>query len=124
MGGGVVKPASFGGGKGQQVQKAEDIDSTPPEIHESVPVIFNGKEVARLNGTIKEYKVDIWSGAHPVWQGKKGKVMLDAGSCVKFQEKFGFATDVFGDTGMDQLQKNKELKEEMEKRKAEGLQSY
>merc|ERR1712039_896861 len=118
MGGGVVKPASFGGGKGQQVQKAEDIDSTPPEIHESVPVIFNGKEVARLNGTIKEYKVDIWSGAHPVWQGKKGKVMLDAGSAVKFQEKMGQFSDVFGSFGMDHLKKNEELKKEMERRRA------
>mmetsp|Transcript_17215 Transcript_17215/g.14000 ORF Transcript_17215/g.14000 Transcript_17215/m.14000 type:complete len:191 (-) Transcript_17215:138-710(-) len=96
----------------------------PPEIKREVPLVFNGKQVGSLNGTLDMYKVDIWAGAHPVWQGKKGKVVLDASSLTKFQEKFGAGADYFGDLGMDQLKENQRLKEELEERKKKGLKVY
>jgi large subunit ribosomal protein L31 len=106
-------------GSAGKEEKAEE-----PTVHQNVPVIFNGKEVTKLNGTLKEYKVDIWSGAHPVWQGKKGKVSLDASAAVKFQEKYGAMADIFGSHGMEQLEKNKQIKAEQEERARQGLKAY
>lgn len=99
------------------------VDRTPPHIYKGAPVIFNGKEVARVNGTLAEYKVDIWSGAHPVWQGKKAKVLLDAGSVTKFQERFQGMSDLFGTAGLEQLKKNEQIKKEQEERKKAGLKA-
>jgi len=116
-------PQSFGGKKKKGEEK-KPVDTTPPPIHRDSPVIYNGKVVANLNGTISEYKVDIWSGAHPIWQGKKGKVLLDASSVTKFQEKWGAASDIYGEAGLDQLKANEEKKKELAARKAAGFKVY
>mmetsp|Transcript_60518 Transcript_60518/g.155941 ORF Transcript_60518/g.155941 Transcript_60518/m.155941 type:complete len:183 (+) Transcript_60518:83-631(+) len=102
----------------------DGVEKSQPKRYENVHIVYNGKEVGSLNGTISEYKVDIWSGAHPVWQGKKGKVLLDTGSLTKFQEKYGASADIFGDMGMDVLAENKKVKAEQEKRKEQGLKVY
>mmetsp|Transcript_6027 Transcript_6027/g.13793 ORF Transcript_6027/g.13793 Transcript_6027/m.13793 type:complete len:203 (+) Transcript_6027:55-663(+) len=117
-------PRTFGGGGKKKIKKVSEIDKTPPKVFQSSPIIYQGKEVGTINGTIPEYVVDIWSGAHPVWQGKKGKVLLDASSVTKFQERWGGSADVFGNLGLEQVEKNKELKAEQEARRAAGLKSY
>mmetsp|Transcript_28791 Transcript_28791/g.79336 ORF Transcript_28791/g.79336 Transcript_28791/m.79336 type:complete len:225 (+) Transcript_28791:147-821(+) len=116
---------TMGGGK-KKKKKGETVkeEKILPKIHRMSPVIYNGKKVAELNGTISEYKVDIWSGAHPIWQGKKGKVMLDASSVTKFQERFQSMSDIFGDIGIEQLKNNERVKKEMEERKKAGLKVY
>ena len=96
----------------------------PPTIHKASPVFYNGDEVAKLNGTMAEYKVDIWSGVHPAWQGKKGKVMMDNSALTKFQEKFGMAAEVYGDQGMEQVKANEERKKKQEEMAAAGLKIY
>ena len=123
-GGGRPEGISSPFGRPGKAKKGEVIKIEPPKVFQSSPVIYNGKEVARVNGTLEEYKVDIWSGAHPLWQGKKSKVLLDVGSVTKFQEKFSSMADIFGDAGLDVLRKNQELKKEQEARKAAGLKSY
>eukprot|EP00933_Yihiella_yeosuensis_P035586 TRINITY_DN29174_c0_g4_i1.p1 TRINITY_DN29174_c0_g4~~TRINITY_DN29174_c0_g4_i1.p1 ORF type:complete len:195 (+),score=46.72 TRINITY_DN29174_c0_g4_i1:44-628(+) len=118
--------AAAAGAKGSK-KKGKDKgpeEKIEPVVHTGSPVIYGGKEVLQINGTLKEYKVDIWSGAHPIWQGKKGKVLLDASALTRFQEKFGGVADIYGDTGLEQVKANQELKKEMEKRKAEGLSVY
>merc|ERR1711941_165372 len=100
--------AQFGRAKKAKKTKPDE-KQEEPERHTASPVMYNGKEVAQLNGTLSEYKVDIWSGAHPVWQGKKGKVLLDASSVVKFQQRFGHLSDVYGTAGLDQLKQNEKL---------------
>lgn len=88
------------------------------------PVLYQGKPVANLNGTLPEWKVDIWSGAHPVWQGKFSKVSLDTSSLTTFQTKFGALSDIFGEAGLDKLEENERMKAEMEARKKQGLKVY
>merc|ERR1712046_92581 len=95
-----------------------------PKRFESSPVYYKGEQVATLNGTMSEFKVDIWSGAHPAWQGKKGKVLLDNSALTKFQEKFGVAADVYGEQGMEQVKANEELKKKQEEMVAQGLKVY
>ncbi|CAE7666080.1 TBC1D2 [Symbiodinium sp. CCMP2456] len=95
-----------------------------PKRFESSPVYYKGEQVATLNGTMSEFKVDIWSGAHPAWQGKKGKVLLDNSALTKFQEKFGMAADVYGEQGMEQVKANEELKKKQEEMAAQGLKVY
>mmetsp|Transcript_107185 Transcript_107185/g.313431 ORF Transcript_107185/g.313431 Transcript_107185/m.313431 type:complete len:210 (-) Transcript_107185:338-967(-) len=114
---------TFGGGKKKKGKK-EEVVKEQPKIFRDSPIMYNGKKVGTLNGTIAEYKVDIWSGAHPIWQGKKGKVLLDASSVTKFQERFGFASDIFGTAGLEQLERNKKIKAEQEERERLGLKAY
>eukprot|EP00418_Pyrodinium_bahamense_P019198 CAMPEP_0179126522 /NCGR_PEP_ID=MMETSP0796-20121207/59893_1 /TAXON_ID=73915 /ORGANISM="Pyrodinium bahamense, Strain pbaha01" /LENGTH=204 /DNA_ID=CAMNT_0020825275 /DNA_START=82 /DNA_END=696 /DNA_ORIENTATION=+ len=116
--------AKGGGGKKKKGQGSKVVDKTPPKIYTESKVVYNGEVVGTLNGTMAEYKVDIWSGAHPIWQGKKGKVLLDASSVTKFQEKFGVMADVFGDAGLEQLEMNKKLKKEQEEREKMGLKTF
>ncbi|CAK0794530.1 unnamed protein product [Prorocentrum cordatum] len=123
---GAGGPANMGAAKKEKKSKENDEDQKTKVLptYNNVPVIFNGNKVTAINGTIKEYKVDIWSGAHPVWQGKKNKVMLDAGSLTRFQDKYGAMANIFGDTGLEQLEENKRVKAEMEERRKQGLQVY
>eukprot|EP00440_Ansanella_granifera_P045063 gb/GFBE01048835.1/.p1 GENE.gb/GFBE01048835.1/~~gb/GFBE01048835.1/.p1 ORF type:complete len:127 (+),score=60.95 gb/GFBE01048835.1/:1-381(+) len=107
--------------KGGGAQQEEKI---MPTIHTASPVIYNGEQVGILNGTLSEYKVDIWSGAHPVWQGKKGKVILDGSALTKFQEKFGDCSDIYGDIGLEQVKANEELKRKQKEMEAAGLKVY
>mmetsp|Transcript_68520 Transcript_68520/g.203851 ORF Transcript_68520/g.203851 Transcript_68520/m.203851 type:complete len:211 (+) Transcript_68520:58-690(+) len=116
--------AAAAGGKKKKGGAKQEVVKEQPKIYRQSPIIYNGKQVATINGTIAEYKVDIWSGAHPIWQGKKGKVLLDASSVTKFQERFGFAAEVFGTTGLEQLEMNKKLKKEQEEREKLGLKAY
>jgi len=128
----VAKRGEFGGGGGgggalpKKKKKNKDgvEDKTLPKIFSSAPVMYNGAEVGKLNGTLSEYKVDIWSGAHPIWQGKKGKVLLDASSITKFQEKFKSMASIYGSAGIDQLENNEKLKKEQEERAKAGLKMY
>eukprot|EP00929_Paragymnodinium_shiwhaense_P093650 TRINITY_DN5385_c0_g4_i1.p2 TRINITY_DN5385_c0_g4~~TRINITY_DN5385_c0_g4_i1.p2 ORF type:complete len:197 (+),score=68.45 TRINITY_DN5385_c0_g4_i1:453-1043(+) len=119
----IVSTSGFAGRTKKQKKKPDE-KQEEPDRHTSSPVMYNGKEVAQLNGTLSEYKVDIWSGAHPVWQGKKGKVLLDASSVVKFQQRFGHLSDVYGTAGLEQLKQNEKLKKEIEERKKQGLKLY
>mmetsp|Transcript_6102 Transcript_6102/g.13538 ORF Transcript_6102/g.13538 Transcript_6102/m.13538 type:complete len:213 (+) Transcript_6102:121-759(+) len=108
--------------KKQNAGKKVDF-SEAPDYHQGVPVMYQGKKVAAINGTMKEYAVDIWSGAHPIWQGKKGKVMLDTGAVTRFQEKFSMMSDTYGEQGLDQLRLNEKLKKEQEERRKAGIRS-
>ncbi|CAE8650630.1 unnamed protein product [Polarella glacialis] len=103
---------------------SKDVVKLLPTIHMQSEVIYNGEKVAVLNGTLALYKVDIWSGAHPVWQGKKGKVLLDASSLTKFQEKYGAASSIYGDLGLDQVKMNEQLRKKQDEMKAAGLKVY
>ncbi|CAJ1332973.1 unnamed protein product [Effrenium voratum] len=96
----------------------------PPKIFKKSPVYYNGEQVSAVNGTLGEYKVDIWSGVHPAWQGRKGKVLMDNSALTKFQEKFGHAAAVYGDQGMEQVKANKELKKKQEEMAKQGLKVY
>mmetsp|Transcript_45640 Transcript_45640/g.105950 ORF Transcript_45640/g.105950 Transcript_45640/m.105950 type:complete len:214 (+) Transcript_45640:82-723(+) len=108
----------------KKAQKAKkDAFLEPPDYHQGAPVMYQGKQVAALNGTMTEYSVDIWSGAHPIWQGKKGKVMLDTGSLTRFQEKFQSMSDIYGEQGLEQLRMNEKLKKEQEERRKAGIRS-
>merc|ERR1719272_2627517 len=92
--------------KGETMKKVE-----PPPMLQNVPIMYKGKEVAQVNGTIPEYRVEIWSGAHPAWQGKNARVSIDDTSCVKFQEKFGDLSDIFGAEGKEKVDENRKLRE-------------
>mmetsp|Transcript_1283 Transcript_1283/g.2637 ORF Transcript_1283/g.2637 Transcript_1283/m.2637 type:complete len:207 (-) Transcript_1283:78-698(-) len=122
---GIPKLGEGDGGKKKGGGGKNKYDGVPPPpINKGAKIIYNNKVVGELNGTLTEYKVDIWSGAHPIWQGKKGKVLLDASSVTKFQEKFGAMADIFGDTGMEQLKMNEQLKKEQEENARMGLKVY
>ncbi|CAK8988275.1 unnamed protein product [Durusdinium trenchii] len=105
--------------KGQEEKRRE-----LPTIHKASPVYYNGDQVASVNGTMQEYKVDIWNGVHPAWQGKKGKVLLDNSALTKFQEKYGMASDVYGEQGMEQVKMNRARKKKAEEMAAQGLKVY
>ena len=63
------------------------------EIHcEPVLQVFcNGQEVMVTSGTMPEYKVDIWSGNHPFFQGSGNSVITDEGRVNRFQRRFAGA---------------------------------
>merc|ERR1712224_495644 len=69
----------------------------PPPTLQNVPIMYKGKEVAQVNGTIPEYRVEIWAGSHPAWQGKKARVIIDDSSCVSFR-KSSAASQTFSGT--------------------------
>ena len=47
-----------------------------PEFHKESEVICNGEVVYTISGTKERYDVDLWSGNHPFYQGKKGANIL------------------------------------------------
>lgn len=80
-----------------------------PEWHDDAPVLCNGVEVMRIGGTKDQYKVDIYSGNHPFYQGNKNFVKVDNGQLVKFKKRFAEldlkAVDLAGPPGMVKMEK-------------------
>jgi large subunit ribosomal protein L31 len=74
---------------GKKVKRVKGEKAKQPEFYESAVVICNGQEVMSVGGTQKEYVVDIWSGNHPFFQGKKGAIMTDIGQVSRFGNKYG-----------------------------------
>lgn len=54
-----------------------------PEWHPEAPVICNGVEVMKVGGTKSVYKVDIYSGNHPFYNGVKSMLLTDDGQLNK-----------------------------------------
>merc|ERR1712070_325776 len=65
-----------------------------PEWFEEAKVFCNGVEVMTVGGTQAEYVVDIWSGNHPFFQGKKWAIMTDVGQVTRFGDKYGDLGDL------------------------------
>ena len=58
-----------------------------PEYHQECKVFYRGEHVMTVGATVPEMTVEIWSGSHPFYTGKKGLVDT-AGRVEKFQRKF------------------------------------
>lgn len=80
-------------GSGALVMRKEGIH---PDWHEDVPVYCNGELVMTVAGTKEQYDVELWSGNHPFYQGKQGKLITDDGQITKFNTKFDELEDLFG----------------------------
>merc|ERR1712146_554374 len=53
-------------------------------------VYCNGELVMTVGGTKERYDVELWSGNHPFFQGKKNTTIIsETGNLKKFQNKFG-----------------------------------
>ena len=62
-------------------------DKIHPEYHQECKVYFRGEHVMTVGATVPEMQVEIWSGSHPFYTGKKSFVDT-AGRVEKFQKKF------------------------------------
>ena len=62
-------------------------DGIHPEYFPNAKVIFRGEVVMTTGATVPELNVDIWSGSHPFYTGKKSFVDT-AGRVEKFQKKY------------------------------------
>ncbi len=58
-----------------------------PEYHSDCKIFFRGEHVLTVGATVPEMHVEIWSGSHPFYTGKKSFVDT-AGRVEKFQKKF------------------------------------
>mmetsp|Transcript_16820 Transcript_16820/g.29567 ORF Transcript_16820/g.29567 Transcript_16820/m.29567 type:complete len:177 (-) Transcript_16820:89-619(-) len=79
----------------------------PVKKFEKSPVYFNGDEVTVLNGTVASYKVDVWKGSHPLWNGQGGKLKLDNSRLARWQVTMGHLSHIYGDQGLDMAEANK-----------------
>lgn len=64
-----------------------------------------------VSGTLKEYYVDIWSGNHPLFQGKLDQEVVEDSRLDKFARKY---------QGFEELMKIPTLKEG----EPEGIEEY
>lgn len=55
--------------------------------YQKTKVYHNGEVVMEVGGTVPELHVEVWSGSHPFFTGKKSFVDA-AGRVEKFQRKF------------------------------------
>jgi large subunit ribosomal protein L31 len=62
-------------------------DKIHPEYFPEAKVYFRGEHVMTVGATVPEMNVEIWSGSHPFFTGKKSFVDT-AGRVEKFQKKF------------------------------------
>ncbi|KAK7321770.1 hypothetical protein VNO77_32696 [Canavalia gladiata] len=60
-----------------------------PKYFEEAKVYCNGELVLTTGGTQKEYVVDVWSGNHPFYLGKRSDAMVSDNQVEKFRKKFG-----------------------------------
>lgn len=67
-----------------------------PEFYYSSKVYCNGELVMETAGPQEKYDVEVWSGNHPFYQGKKGTIVQDEGQVESFKSKYGELDDVFG----------------------------
>ena len=58
-----------------------------PEFYPECKVYFRGEHVMTVGATVPEMTVEIWSGSHPFFTGKKSFVDT-TGRVEKFQKKF------------------------------------
>jgi len=58
-----------------------------PEYYPECKVYYRGELVMTVGATVPEMNVEIWSGSHPFFTGKKSFVDT-AGRVEKFQKKF------------------------------------
>lgn len=68
------------------------------DIHPSYQkctVTHNGEVVMEVGATVPSLNVEVWSGSHPFFTGKRAFVD-SAGRVEKFSRKFGKAGDYFG----------------------------
>ncbi|XP_076892072.1 large ribosomal subunit protein bL31c-like [Bidens hawaiensis] len=78
-----------------------------PEFHEDAKVHCSGEHVLTTGGTKKDYVVDVWSGNHPFYLGRRSANLIDADQVDKFRKKFG------GVGGLDQFMQIPTLKGEI-----------
>ncbi len=62
-------------------------DDIHPKFYPDAKVYFRGEMVMTTGATVPEMNVEIWSGSHPFYTGKKSFVDT-AGRVEKFQKKF------------------------------------
>jgi len=79
---------------GKKVKRTKGDKAVQPEFFQEAKVICNGQEVMTVGGTQAEYVVDIWSGNHPFFQGKRGAIMTDVGQVTRFGDKYGDLGDL------------------------------
>ena len=79
---------------GKKVKRVKGEKAVQPEFYQEAKVVCNGQEVMTVGGTQAEYVVDIWSGNHPFFQGKKGAIMTDVGQVTRFGDKYGDLGDL------------------------------
>jgi large subunit ribosomal protein L31 len=60
---------------------------THPKYYPECKVFYRGEHVMTVGATVPELHVEIWSGSHPFFTGKKTFVDT-AGRVEKFQKKF------------------------------------
>ncbi|MHC4990646.1 MAG: 50S ribosomal protein L31 [Planctomycetota bacterium] len=58
-----------------------------PEYFPEAKVFYRGEQVMTVGATVPEFQVEIWSGSHPFFTGKKSFVDT-AGRVEKFQKKY------------------------------------
>ncbi len=62
-------------------------DGIHPEYYPEAKVYYRGEVVMTTGATVPELHVEIWSGSHPFYTGKKTFVDT-AGRVEKFQKKY------------------------------------
>jgi len=82
-----------------------------PKYYEEAKVYCKGEHVMTVSGTQEEYKVDVWSGNHPLYQGSKSANAADDGPLSRFNSKY---------EGMEDLLEVPNLGTD----KAEGLEAF
>ena len=95
---------------GQKLKRSKGEKAKQPKFFEEARVICNGQEVMTVGGTQEEYVVDIWSGNHPFFQGKKGAVATEVGQVTRFGDKYGDLGDLSFIETVDGKQKQGEEK--------------
>ena len=58
-----------------------------PKYYPDCKVMYRGEHVMTVGATVPEMSVEIWSGSHPFFTGKKSFVDT-TGRVEKFQQKF------------------------------------
>ncbi len=59
-----------------------------PEYYPECKVTYRGEVVMTVGATVPEMNVEIWSGSHPFYTGKR-KLVDAAGRIDKFNRRYG-----------------------------------
>ena len=65
-----------------------------PDWYPNAKVYCDGQLIMKVGSTKPRLNVDIWSGNHPFFQGKKGAIMTDVGQVTRFGDKYGDLGDL------------------------------
>ncbi|GAB2291795.1 hypothetical protein Dimus_026048 [Dionaea muscipula] len=85
----LPKPPATSRSRSQWTCRKKDIH---PEFYSEAKVYCNGELVLTTGGTQEEYKVDVWSGNHPFYLGKRTALVFDGDQLEKFRRRFGELT--------------------------------